>query len=81
MNYGLALVTELQKNSPSVGVSVGCEYITHAMSLKDSDTKMYMGTFWFETEKDREACVAYADALSTIMSELYSLNPEEMKRW
>lgn len=74
MKYGLALVAEFDREH--VGISLSGECVTHAMSLRDTETKTYVGTFWFESDADRSVCLSYADALSGAMCTLYGLAPD-----
>lgn len=78
MNYGLALVTEYH-DGENIGISIGCESINPGMMIPETDTKAVIGEYWFDTARDRQACISYADAMCKAMSRLYSLSPDGVK--
>lgn len=75
MKYGLALVAEHSEHKNQHSLSLGCEYLTLGMIARDTHNRKVLGEFWFDTERDRQACVLYTDAVCKATATLRDLAP------
>lgn len=76
MNYGLALFAEYHEMKDKHAISLGCEFLSLGMVSHDTSTKKVIGEYWFDTDKDRQTCVAYCDAMCKTMQALYLNSPD-----